>query len=287
MDLQQELQQTYIRMHPREAARYLETLSPVVAGQTLSDTDPQDTAAVMEFILPGPAAEILKHFSHDKMAEIIVALTPSSARSILRQFDPNTQVAILSHAEPAIGSFLGRTLKYPEHTAGSLADPRVLTLPRDITVAEAQSWISVEARQAIYYLYVIGHDSTLCGVVLMKELMTADPHTLIETIMTSNVTAIPADTHDKDLLSHLGWQVFDTLPVVEQGKYFLGALRYRVLRKVTESRQDDAHHEFLSDALLQLWEAYSLSGIELMTSLAQVLKATADQKSTETEKESQ
>ncbi|MDX1410516.1 MAG: CBS domain-containing protein [Nitrospirales bacterium] len=285
MDLQQKLQQTYIRMHPRQAARYLEMMSPRAAGDFLSDADAQDAAAVMEFILPGPAAKFLNHISHEKGAKIIAALNPSSARSVLRQCDPQTQISVLAHVEPAIGNFLGRTLKFPEHTAGALADPRVLTLPPDITVAEAQSRISVERRQAIYYLYVIGHNSTLCGVVLMKELLASDPDRVIETLMTSKVMAIPAEAYAQDLLSHSGWQVFDSLPVVEQGKYFLGALRYRVLRKVTESQSEDHQDQFFSDALLQLWEAYSLSGIELMTSLAQVLRTTGDQKASDTKKE--
>lgn len=286
MDLQKRLVHTYIRSHPREAARYLELISPREAGKIFSDTETMDSAAVIEYLLPRPAAEVLQSLPPEKGAEIIAALPPLSARSVLRQFDPPSQAVILSHIEPAIGSFLGRALKYPENTAGSLADPGVLTLPRDITVAEAQSRIRVETHHAIYYLYVLDRASTLCGVVLIKELLAADPHSLIETMMTSHVTAIPADANAQDLLSHPAWRVFDSLPVVEQGKYFLGALRHRVLQSISESQPDDAHQQFLSDALLQLWEAYSLSGIELMTGLAQVLKATATEKSSQTEKES-
>ncbi len=285
MDLQQRLNQSYIQLHPQQAARYLETMSPILAGNILSDSGTQAAAAVMEYFLPRSAAEVLSHLPYDKGAEIIAALHPSSARSVLRQCDPQIQISILGQIEPAIGKFLGRTLKFPDHTAGSLADPRVLTLPRDITVAEAQSRISVESRQAIYYLYVLGHNSTLCGVVLMKELLASDPHQSIETLMTAKVMAIPAEAHAQDLLSHPGWQVFDSLPVVEQGKYFLGALRYRVLRKLTESQPADHQDQFISDALLQLWEAYSLSGIELMTGLAQVLKSTGDLKASDTKKE--
>ena len=77
MDLQQKLQQMYMRLHARQAARDLETMSPRVASDILSDTEEQDAAAVMEFILPRPAAEILNHFSHEKGAKIIAALNPS------------------------------------------------------------------------------------------------------------------------------------------------------------------------------------------------------------------
>lgn len=119
----------------------------------------------------------------------------------------------------------------------------------------------------------------------MKELLASDPQQVIENLMTANVVAIPAEAHVQDLLSHPGWGVFDSLPVVEQRKYFLGALRYRVLRKVADSQPEASQDQFFSDALLQLWEAYSLSGIEIMTGLAQALKTTADQKASDTKKE--
>ena len=285
MDLQQKLKQLYIQMHPRQAARYLETVSPIEAAHILSDTEGRAGAAVMELILPGPAAELLLHLSHEKGAEIVAALHPSSARAILRQCEPETQVAVLAKVEPAIRNLLSRTLKFTESTVGSLADHRVLTLPPDITVAEAQSRISVESQKAIYYLYIIGHHSILCGVVLMKELMASEPHQIIETLMTPNVIALPAEAHAQELLSHPGWRVFDSLPVVEQGKYFLGALRFRALREAIESHPDTFQEQFFSDALLQLWEAYSLSGIEIMTGLAQALKTHADQKTSDANKE--
>ncbi len=260
-----------------DVARHLESLSSHAAYDILKNLKSEDVASALEHYLPTHMAEVLKHFPPDVSATIISRLSTSAARAVLRQFDTATQSMILSNLDPAIAPYLRRTLTHPEHTAGSLADPRVLTLPPNITVGQALKRIGHKCRQAIYYLYIIDHQTTLLGVVLMKELLAAPAETSLQAIMNPNVKMIPASANAQDLLLHPAWQVHDSLPVVEQGKAFVGVLRYRALKKFLEGRTHTREPEFLSDALLQLWEAYSLSGIGLMTTLGEVLNATRDQ----------
>ena len=285
MGLQQDLIHTYIKSHPMEAARYLESLSSAAAYDILKNLEGEVVALALEQYLPAHMAEVLMHFPPNESANIISRLSTTVARAVLRQFDTTTQSTLLSNIDPKIALYLRRTLPHQEHTAGSLADPRVLTLPPDITVGQALSRIGQESRQAIYYLYVIDHQTTLHGVVLMKELLAAHSETSLQSIMNTNVKMVPAFANAQDLLSHPAWQVHDSLPVVEQEKAFLGVLRYRTLKKFLETHTETREPEFLSDALLQLWEAYALSGIGLMTSLGEVLNATRDQQLSRKQKE--
>ena len=78
----------------------------------------------------------------------------------------------------------------PQQTAGSLADPRVLTLPPDITVAEGIVLIKRNARLAGYYLYVLDREAKLMGVVTMKAVMLADPEDVIDSIMNKEVVSL-------------------------------------------------------------------------------------------------
>ncbi|GJL50369.1 MAG: hypothetical protein NPIRA01_15960 [Nitrospirales bacterium] len=278
MGLQNDLIHTYIQRHPKDAARHLESLSYPVVIDTLKNLESETIASVLEYYLPVPMAEVLKHFPPDLSAKVISHLSTTTARAVLRQFDTSTQSTLLSNLDPAIAPYLRRTLTHPDYTAGSLADPRVLTLSPDMTVAHALNHIGQESRQAIYYLYIIDHHTILHGVILMKELLAAHAETTLASIMNQNVKMVPASANAQDLLSHPAWQIYDSLPVVEQGKAFIGVLRYRTLKKFLEAHTNTRDPEFLSDALLQLWEAYSLSGIGLMTTLGEVLNATRDQK---------
>jgi magnesium transporter len=271
MTLEQELRETFIESHPLEAARYLEGLPAQTTGDMLKNMEPEDVALLLEYFLPGAAANILKQVPPTTSAGILSRLSASSARAILRQFDSSTQENLLRHLDPQTAAFFRRTITLPEQTAGSLADPQVLTLPPDITVRQAMQRIAQVTNQAIYYLYIIDHRTLLCGVVLMKELLAAEPTSSLSSIMNSNLKVIPAAANAQDVIEHPAWAQYDSLPVIDSDKTFIGALRHRTLRKFLQSKQEDPRSEFFSDALLQLWEAYSLSGIGLMTTLGDVL----------------
>ena len=93
--------------------------------------------------------------------------------------------------------------------------------------------------------------------------------------MNPKVKGIPASANAEDAILHPAWAHYDSLPVFDSDKTFIGVLRHRTLRKFLQSTPDDPRSEFLSDALLQLWEAYSLSGIGLMTVLGDVVDASS------------
>ena len=77
-----------------------------------------------------------------------------------------------------------------------------------------------------------------------------------------------------DIAAHHAWARFDSLPVIDQDNTFIGALRHRTLRQFLQSKSTEYQPAFLSDALLELWEAYSLSGMVLMTTMGDLLTAT-------------
>ncbi len=271
MNLTEHLRQTFIQEHPLEAARYVEGLPARTAGEMLLSMDPEHVAAFLEYCLPGPTAEILKQYPPATGSKILSRLSARSARAALRQCDPSTQTILLEGVDPAIAAYLRRTIHLPDHTAGSLADPHVLTLPPDITVAQALQRVSQTIGQAMYYLYIIDHQTILRGVMVMKELLGAEPTNTLASIMNQDVKVIPASANAIDIVAHPAWTLFDSLPVIDRDKTFIGTLRHRTLRKFLQSRSNDYQPAFLSDALLQLWEAYSLSGIGLMTTLGDAL----------------
>ncbi len=273
MTLQQELREKFIEEHPLEAARYLEELPPQTMRDILQTMEPERIAQTVEHFLPHTTANILKQYPAETSATVLSRLPPGSARAILRQLDSSTQETFLGHLAPQTAAFFRRTLRLAEHTAGSLADPHVLTLPPDITAKEALRRIRQVPNQVIYYLYVLDHQNRLKGVVLMKELLAAESTSTVSSVMTLEVQVIPSSAMAMDIVGHHAWARFDSLPVIDQDRTFIGALRHRTLRLFLQSKSSEYQPAFLSDALLQLWEAYSLSGMVLMTTMGDVLSA--------------
>lgn len=275
MNLVQHLRDQFIQTHPLEVARHLEGLPVQTTGEILKTMEPERAARILEYFLPSTSAKILHQYPPTTSADILNRLSTRTTRAILRQFDSPAQERLLKLLEPQASALLRRTLYLPEHTAGNLADPHVLTLSPDITVAQALNRITQVTNHAIYYLYIIDRGHILCGVVLMKELLAAEPTCSLSAIMNPKVKGIPASANAEDAILHPAWAQYDSLPVFDSDKTFIGVLRHRTLRNFLQSTPDDPRSEFLSDALLQLWEAYSLSGIGLMTVLGDVVDASS------------
>jgi len=275
MTLIEHLRDQFIQTHPLEVARHLEELPAQTTGEILKTMEPERAAQILEYFLTSTTAKILHQYPPTTSADILNRLSTRTTRAVLRQLDSPTQERLLKLLEPQAAALLRRTIYLPEHTAGNLADPHVLTLPSDITVAKALQRIAQVTNHAIYYLYIIDRRNVLCGVVLMKELLAAEPTCTLQAIMNPKVKGIPASANAEDAILHPAWAHYDSLPVFDSDKTFIGVLRHRTLRKFLQSTPDDPRSEFLSDALLQLWEAYSLSGIGLMTVLGDVVDASS------------
>ena len=258
----------YIQAHPLEVARRLESVTPKEAATVLSPLPANDIADVLECCLPAPAARIVACFNKEAAGEVITHLSASSAIGVLRQFEEPLKQEILEGLEKGIGTSLRRAMRYLPNTAGSLADPRVLTLPPDITVEDALKRVKMDPGHATYYVYVIDRDTKLEGLVTLKQLISSDTDHLIATIMTDNVITLSAEANIEEILQHPQWERFPTLPVVDRWGTFLGALRYRTLRGIEQEHVRNPDPGSLSQAFMQLWEAYSLAGIGIMTDMA-------------------
>ena len=184
---------------------------------------------------------------------------------------PPCKAETLDGLEKAVGASLRRAMRYPSQTAGNLADPRVFTLPPDISVYEALERTKYDIRNTTYYVYVIDRDTKLEGLVTLKQLIASDVDHLIATIMKNKVITLSAEASIEEILQHPQWNRFHTLPVVDRWGTFLGALRYQTLRGIEQEHVRNPDPGSLSQAFMQLWEAYSLAGIGIMTDMATTL----------------
>lgn len=109
-------------------------------------------------------------------------------------------------------------------------DPRIFTLPPEITVGDAVRRLGRAPTSAIYYLYVVDRERHLVGVMNVRELLLSDRNTPIHSAMKSPVVRLTATADPTEILRHPGWRAHHSLPVVDDGGRFVGAIRYETLR---------------------------------------------------------
>jgi magnesium transporter len=271
MELEHHLTIGYFQAHPVEAARHLESLGPQEAGALVETLPGEEIANVLEHCLPVSTAKILGELSKELSSDVLSAMNATSAIGVLRQFDETSRNDILERLDNSMGSTLRRALRYSPNTAGSLADPQVFTLPPDISVEAAVSRIRSYGQKAMYYIYVIDRDGKLEGVLTLRQLLVDTSDHLVGTLMETQITTLSAEANLEEIIKHPEWSRFHTLPVVDRWGTFFGALRYRMLRRIEKDVEGKAPLGSVSDSLMQLWEAYSITGVRLMTDVAQTL----------------
>ncbi len=271
MELEHHLLLGYFQSHPVESARHLESMGSMEAGLLLEALSGEEIANVLEFCLPVSTAKILGELPQWLRADVVSAMNATSAIGVLRQFDDATRHELLERLDNSMGSTLRRALRYSPNTAGSLADPQVFTLPPDILIDEAISRIRTYGQKAMYYIYVIDRDGKMEGVVTLRQLLVDTTAHSVGTLMENQITTLSAEANLEEIIKHPEWSRFHTLPVVDRWGTFFGALRYRMLRRIEKDVEGKAPLGSVSDSLMQLWEAYSITGIRLMTDVAQTL----------------
>jgi len=272
MNSESRLTLAYFTSHPIEATRQLESWSAEDVASILAPYAPQDVTLLFEHLSGRHAAEILSLLSQEKTVEIMTLLPTVSAVKVLRQCDPAVQDTLLARLDQSVGVGLRLSMTYPVGTAAGLADPRVTILPPDMIVSAALDRIKRDAAHATYYHYVVEQDGSLAGLVTTKELLAAPPDELIATIMKKQVSTVAAEATENEVLQAPHWRLYHTLPVVDRQGRFIGALRYRTLRHVEEQSTVKPTAGPLPQALLQIWEAYALIGLHLMTDLSQAIE---------------
>lgn len=272
MELEHRLTLGYLQAHPVEAARHLESLDPHESASLLEALPGEEIAGVLGHCLPVSTAKIIEELSKDLGADVLGAMNATSAIGVLRQFEEPVRQEVLDRLDNPMGATLRRALRYSPNTAGSLADPQVFTLPPDIAVEEAIDRIRTYGQKAMYYVYVIDRDSKLEGVLTLRQLLIDTSDHLVGTLMETQITTLSAEANLEEILKHPEWSRFHTLPVVDRWGTFFGALRYRMLRRIEKDVGGKAPLGSVSDSLMQLWEVYSLTGIRLMTDVAETLQ---------------
>ncbi len=234
MDLETELAREAMSAHPLESAAALERLPAEEAVGLLDRVDAALAATVLRRMATPATAEILRASAPARAATWIAALPLDLAAVCLRRLEEASREAIFSHLPEGRGRALRALLGFPEQTAGALMDPEVLALPLDLSAGEALELVRRNPEHARYNLYVVDREQLLVGVLNLRELLLADARAPLAESMREQVHRLRADADRHTIVSDPGWREVHSLPVVDEGGLFLGAVRYRTLRRLEE-----------------------------------------------------
>lgn len=230
MSGREQLVAAYLRLHPENAARLLESLPVHEANAVLNAVDVATAAPVVGHMLPTHAAQCIERLPPADSALLLERLGSQGSVAVLRHLPIEHREKVLNALGPQWLVAFKLLLSYPTNTVGAWVEPRVLTLPDDCTVGDARDRIARSEHVTQTRIYVLDRARRLRGAVLGLALLQVSSRKKLASILD------PADAlWARDALAtaqeHSVWERHTEAPVVNRDEEFIGVISYVDLRR--------------------------------------------------------
>lgn len=225
------LLETLATRHPSAAAQLLEGMPVTAVREVVSQVPAALLLQVVPHMSPALGASCLLH--GDKVEDAVAtlaALAPETAAAILRAAPQRARDDAISQLPPQSRSAISRSLRFESDMAAALLEPGALAIAETLSVGEALERVRSEPGATTSYVYLLGGDRRLTGVVSVLQLVRADPAQAVAPLAERAVVALQARESWERVMQHAGWDRFHRLPVVDKDGRFLGAIRLSTVR---------------------------------------------------------
>ena len=160
------------------------------------------------------------------VATVLARMMPPHALAILQKFRERRREAILASVPPNLRRQWDVNATYPEASVGRLMSAPVGVFPPHATVRDTIAELRQQVKEAfITYIHVTEDDGTLRGVVVMRELMLADPSATLADIMITQPFSLRAQMSVSDAMHEAVQKHFPSYPVVDDEGRLVGLVR--------------------------------------------------------------
>jgi len=191
------VKQLISEMHHADIAEVFQSLEDNEAAVRLFRLLPKDTAAeVFSYMEPEDQEQLISAITDKELRYILDELFLDDYVDLIEELPANVVKRVMKNSSPLNRKLINQYLQYPEDSAGSLMTNEYVYLKQRETVESALRVIRATGinKETINKCYVLDGQHHLEGVVGLRDLILAEPDTLVGDIMRSNVICV--NTHD-------------------------------------------------------------------------------------------
>lgn len=256
----QSLTLAFMRAHPSQAARVLESMSAADAAALFRRAPVRLATSVLTSMLPTAAARSLGELDDERAMELLGSVGMQPAVALLRHIAEPRRSRLVSGLPTAIALASRALLGYPEDSVGAWTDPDVIALTADTSARDALDRVR-GTRAFADEIFVVESEQRLAGRVTLAQLLRAADATPLGTLATKPDSVLAVHAPLASALAHPGWSVHAALPVLQQGSRLIGVLTQRTLMQAYErhnAASPDESGESLAGVMARgYWEAFS------------------------------
>jgi magnesium transporter len=172
------------------------------------------------------SAALLGEHPAPVIAAVLAELNPGFAQDILAAFSGGLKDAVLHAVSPELSLQWQRNQSYPENSIGRLMEPAYAVFHPGMTVTQTVERLRALLKtHFITYGYVIDETGRLSGLITMRDLLFADEHQRLDTLMLRDVFTLRPETPLNDAMKLVLDRHYPVYPVCDATGMLLGLVR--------------------------------------------------------------
>jgi Mg2+ transporter MgtE len=228
-------------LHPADVADILEQLAPSQRAAVFAHLDNEAAAETISELEDAFQADVIDDLSERRASDLLAEMDPDDAADIIGDlpYDKAERLLRLMGVEDA--SAIRGLLGYKEKTAGGIMTSEVTTVTDNMTIAEVIEHLREFAaeHEAVYYVYVVGDDGALEGVISLRDLLLASPTTTVDEIAERDLFTANPDDDQEDVAEQMSKYDLLALPVVDERGKLLGIVTVDDALEVLEEEAEE------------------------------------------------
>ena len=212
------------KFHPADVADIIEELDYKRRAELLGKMDAHQVVDALTEMDIDVQVDIIDHLDEQLASDILEEMAPDDAADILSELSENKSEELLNLMESEEADDVRELMSYEEGTAGSLMTTEYLAFSDMLTAEETINKLRELAHEAetIYYIFVTDVEEHLQGVLSLRELIIAPPHTMLQDIMKTKIVSINHGDKQADVADMFKKYGLLAIPVVDEENILLG-----------------------------------------------------------------
>src|SRR5262249_41319088 len=216
-------------LHPATVAEALAgEFDPEEVWRFLQTTSIRNQAAIFEYFPIDWQVKLVEGTGRPAMARLIEQMSHDDRADLLRRLQPRVAEQLLRLVDEAERRDIATLVKHAENTAGALMTTDYAWLPANITAADALERLRLQApnSETIYYIYVLGDNRELLGVVSLRDLILAQRQALIRNFMERELVYVRVGDDREQVANEMARYDLLAMPVVDDAGRLVGIITH-------------------------------------------------------------
>lgn len=211
-------------LHPSDLADILEDLGKKSSMSVFSSLDEEKAADVLEELESHAQVHIVENMPVNKAADVLEKMPADEVADILDELEDEKAELLLKEMDTESSQEVRELLEYPDNSVGSLMTTDILSFKPGITVEEVIDELRLKKPESaeLYNLFVTETNDELIGTFNLRDLIVAQPKTLVSQIMKSEPVFLYDNQKVEDIAEIISKYNLLAVPVVDPDNQLQG-----------------------------------------------------------------